>query len=137
MGSLGFSSVSGAFCNHWTTQSTNTMPVEISANILSVCSILTIRCSGLHCQMNGPGVPCFLGKPRSTIIGSYARPRDLRYFFVFLSPIFCALPITDRKDRPSSSATSCVFLFANNFLSSLTSSFDHKPLTSFFLFAIV
>ena len=65
-----------------------------------------------------------------------ARPRDLRCFFDFLRPIVSALPITDRNDRPSWSATSCVLLFANSFLSCLTSSFDHKPVTSFFFFAI-
>jgi len=55
------------------------------------------------------------------------------YFFVFLSPILEAFFFTVSIDRPNLAATLAVGLFGKSFLSKLTSLFDHKPLTSFFL----
>ena len=66
----------------------------------------------------------------------YDRPRDLRYFFVFLSPILDAFFFTASSGRPNLAAILAVGLFGKSFLSNATSLFDHKPLTSFF-FAIV
>jgi len=81
----------------------------------------------------GSGINC---KFVVQVTGGYARPRDLRYFRLFLSPILDAFIWTDFKDRPSWSAISRVLLFEYSFLSALTSSFDHKPLTDLFFFAI-
>lgn len=50
----------------------------------------------------------------------------VRWPFVFLSPTLYAFLSTDCTDRPSLSATSCVFLLGNSFTSSLTSFFDHN-----------
>lgn len=72
----------------------------------------------------------------SHLLSGYDRPRDLRYFFVFLSPILDAFFFTVSVDRPNLTATLAVGLFGKSFLSKLASLFDHKPLTSFF-FAIV
>jgi len=72
----------------------------------------------------------------SHILSGYDRPRDLRYFFDFLSPILDAFFFTVSVDRPNLAATLVFGLFGKSFLSKLTSLFDHKPLTSFF-FAIV
>ena len=68
---------------------------------------------------------------------NYSLPRNLRYFFVFLSPSLDALACTDFKARPSLSAASLVLICGNTFLSNSTSCFNHVPLTSFFPFAIV
>ena len=57
----------------------------------------------------------------------------LRYFFDFLRPIFDAFISTDFTVRPSLSATCLVLAVGNTFRSDLSSSFDHRPLTSFFL----
>jgi len=70
------------------------------------------------------------------LLSGYDRPRDLRYFFVFLSPILEAFFFTDSTGRQSLAATLAVGLIGNSFFSKLISLFDHKPLTSFF-FAIV
>jgi hypothetical protein len=64
--------------------------------------------------------------------GAYDRPRDFRYFFVFLSPILDAFFFTVSSDRPSFAAILAVGLFGKSFLSRATSFFDHKPLISFF-----
>jgi len=69
-------------------------------------------------------------------IGSYARPRDLRYFFDFLSPILYAFLCTVLAGRPNLAATWAEGLFGKSFLSRLMSLFDHRPLMVF-LFAIV
>jgi hypothetical protein len=69
------------------------------------------------------------------LLSGYDRPRDLRYFFVFLSPIRDAFFFTVSVDRPNLAATLAVGLFGKSFFSKLISLFDHKPLTSFF-FAI-
>jgi len=71
----------------------------------------------------------------SQLLSGQARPRDLRYFFDFLSPILEAFFFTVSVERPNLVATFAVGLFGKSFLSKLTSLFDHKPLTSFF-FAI-
>jgi hypothetical protein len=69
-------------------------------------------------------------------LSGYVRPSDLRYFFVFLSPILDAFFFTVSSDRPNFTATLAVGLPGKSFLSKATSPFDHKPLRSFF-FAIV
>lgn len=69
----------------------------------------------------------------SHFLSGYDRPRDLRYFFVFLSPILDAFFFTVSSDRPNLAATLVVGLFGKSFLSKATSFFDHRPLTSFFL----
>jgi len=72
----------------------------------------------------------------SNFLSGYDRLRDLRYFFVFLSPILDAFFFTVSSDRFNLVATLAVGLFGKSFLSKATSLFDHKPLTSFF-FTIV
>ncbi len=68
----------------------------------------------------------------SHLLSGYDRPRDLRYFFVFLSPILDAFFFTVSSDRPNLAATLAVGLLGKSFLSKATSLFDHKTLTSFF-----
>lgn len=67
----------------------------------------------------------------------YALPMDLRYLFVLRSPILDAFFFTASVGRPSSLATSAVGVFEKSFLSSLISLGDHRPFTTFFLFAIL
>jgi len=68
----------------------------------------------------------------SHFLSSYDRPRDLRYFLVFFSPILEAFFFTVSVDRPNRAATLAVGLPGKSFLSKPTSLFDHRPLTIFF-----
>ena len=60
-------------------------------------------------------------------IGGYARPRDLRYFLDFFSPILYAFLSTVLAGRPNLAATWAVGLFGKSFLSRLMSLLLNRP----------
>ena len=64
---------------------------------------------------------------------AYDLPKDFMYLPDFRKPILEAFFLTASVGRPSSDATSAVARFGKSLRSCLRSSFDHVPLTSFFL----
>jgi hypothetical protein len=67
----------------------------------------------------------------SQLLNGQTRPSDLRYFFVFLSPILGVFFFTVSVDRPNLAATLAVGLLENSFLSKLASLFDHRHILYF------
>ena len=70
---------------------------------------------------------------RRTSSSGYVLPNDFMYFLDFLSPIREAFFLTASVGRRRLEPTSAVARLGKSFRSCLMSSFDHNPLTSFFL----